>query len=174
MAIAPALRMAGKKLYNFLKVGNTGGNVTFDRAMRFGPDIFFGGLAAAQTPGDIVDKAIAFGGSAGGGVLGGLTAAGTVRHFGKGKLDPITLAQGMAAADLGGTVVGDIVGYPFSEMIARGKDKLVGGRGETGFERLGRKQQEQMRAQMEADILRQYGLIPGTRSDDYLRQLGLG
>ena len=171
MAIGPALRMAGTKVFNFLRPG-TGSNI--DKLFRFGPDLGFGVLAAAQTPGDLIDKTIAFGGTAGGGLIGGLTMAGTARHFGKGRMKPEDLAQLMQGADLVGTIAGDFAGYPIAEQATRMKDALAGGRGETGFERLGRKQQEQMRAQMEAEILRQYGLIPGTRSDDYLRQLGLG
>ena len=54
--IGPGLRMAGQKVFNFLRPGI--GNPT-DRLIRFGPDIAFGGLAATQTPGDPIDKLIA-------------------------------------------------------------------------------------------------------------------
>ena len=88
------------KIGNFL---NPGQMSTIDKVMRFGPDIGFGALAAAQTPGDLGDKAIAFGAAAGGGLLGGLGSAGAVRHFGK-KMDPQALQAAMGAADMFGSI----------------------------------------------------------------------
>ena len=84
------------------------------------------------------------------------------------------LQAAMGAADMLGSITGDFIAYPVGEQIARVKDRAMGGEGETGFERLSRKEQMALRKQMEADILRQYGIFPGTRSDDYLAQLGLG
>ena len=59
-----------------------------DLAGTFGFDLLFGGLAAAQTPGDIGDKLIAGGTQAIGGGLGGvgLTAAIGPQRLGKYRL----------------------------------------------------------------------------------------
>ncbi len=166
------IRMAGqamKGLKNFLNPGQMG---TLDKVMRFGPDIGFGALAAAQTPGDLGDKAIAFGSAAGGGLLGGLGSAGAVRHFGK-NMDPQALQAAMGAADMFGSIGGDMVAMPIGDTVARGKDLVMGGKGETSWERMGSEQQEAMRKEMEQSILAQYGMIPGGRYDDYLRNLGM-
>ena len=163
------IRMAGSALKKFLSPGPMS---NIDKVMRFGPDIGFGALAAAQTPGDLGDKAIAFGSAAGGGLLGGLGSAGAVRHFGK-KMDPQALQAAMGAADMFGSIGGDMVAMPIGDTVARGKDLVMGGRGETAFERLGADQQEAMRKEMEQSILAQYGMVPGGRYDDYLRDLGM-
>ena len=176
MAAATVARMAMNpgilgKIGNFL---NPGTMSNLDKALRFGPDVVFGGLAAAQTPGDIVDKSIAFAGTAGGGLLGGLGSAGLVRHYGKNsKMAPEALQSAMGMADMFGSMGGDMAGYPLSEAVARLKDSAVGGKGETGWERMSRQQQEAMRKEMEASVLQQYGIVPGTRNDDYLATLGL-
>ena len=44
-------------------------------ALRLAPDVFFGGLAAVQTPGDLADKLVAGGAQAIGGGLGGIALA---------------------------------------------------------------------------------------------------
>ena len=160
-----------KKAGNFLSPGD---NMTkLDYLTRFGPDVFFGGVAALQTPGDLTDKALAFGTAAGGGALGGLTASGLTRHLGKGRINPKDLSTAMGFADMAGSFAGDFGAYPIGDALMRGKDKLVGGLGETPFERLNRGQQQEYAQAMEQQILAQYGLLPGSRGDDYLRQLGL-
>lgn len=174
--LAPVQRASGSPNF-FKQVGNylsPGENLTaIDKVMRYGPDLAFGGLAALQTEGDAFDKGTAFLTTAGGGLLGGLGTAGTVRHFGKGRIKPQNLTNYMQAADLAGSMLGDYVAYPLGESIMRGKDKLMGGLGETGFERLNRQQQLEYAQAMKQQILSQYGLLPGGRGDDYLRQLGL-
>ena len=171
---ATKVRMAGDLLKGFKNFFSPGDMGTIDKIMRFGPDIGFGALAAAQTPGDLADKAIAFGTTAGGGLIGGLGSAGAVRHFGKNTMDPRSLQAAMGAADMFGSIGGDMIAMPVGDMISRGKDKIMGGRGETGWERMGAMQQEQMRKEMEQSILAQYGMIaPGTRYDDYLADLGM-
>ena len=67
-----------------------------------------------------------------------------------------------------------MIAMPIGDTVARGKDVIMGGKGETAFERLGADQQEAMRKEMEASILAQYGMIPGGRYDNYLAQLGVG
>jgi len=147
------------KFGNFL---NPGKMSAIDKAMRFGPDIAFGGLAAMQTPGDLGDKAIAFGATAGGGLLGGLGSAGAVRHFGK-NMNPEALQAAMGAADMVGSIGGDFLAMPLGDAISRGKDSLMGGQGLTAWERMGAEQQAQYAEQLKQQLLDQYGIIPGTR-----------
>ena len=49
------------------------------------------------------------------------------------------------------------------DQLIRGKDLVSGGKGQTGWEKMGEQQQAEYAAQLEKDILRQYGLLPGTR-----------
>ena len=82
MAIGAATRFAMNpkilaKIGNFLKpaFANEAGKVTAGSIGRaIGTDVFFGGLAAAQTPGDVFDKGSAFIGSTFGGIAGGAGA----------------------------------------------------------------------------------------------------
>ena len=171
--LGTAMRFAGQalpKIGSFLSPGKMNAMETL---FRFGPDLGFGALAAAQTPGDLADKAIAFGSTAGGGLLGGLGSAGAVRHFGKGKMSPEALQAAMGGADMFGSIAGDFAAMPVGDMVARGKDKLMGGEGQTAWERLSAEQQMAMRQEMEQSILAQYGMLPGTRYDSYLTDLGL-
>ena len=71
MAKGKLLRMAGDRLKTAIS-GVAGKDPTLmDYASRFGFDLLFGGLAAAQTPGDLGDKLIAGGTQTLGGALGG-------------------------------------------------------------------------------------------------------
>ena len=152
---------------NFLKpaFANQAGQVTKASIARaIGPDLFFGGLAAAQTPGDAFDKGAAFIGSSLGGITGGAGSTALTRKMG--------WDLGGAQEWIGG-YLGDMAGQMSSETASRVKDKLMGGLGETGWERMGRQQQEEYAKQLEQQILTQYGLLPGGRADDYLASLGL-
>ncbi len=124
-----------------------------DYAMRFGFDAFFGGLAAAQTPGDLGDKLIAGGTQAIGGALGGV------------GLNALTGAKGTTGVvlDMVGSVGGDFAGMAVGDQMLRGKDALSGGKGQTPYERMGTDEQEKFAAQLRNQILTEYGLIPGTR-----------
>ena len=146
-------RLAGQ-VWNFLK-DSAGGSAT-DIATRLAPDALFGVMAATQTPGDLGDKLIAGAGSALGGGLGGLAAGGAVRHMKGG-------AGLQNVADLAGSFGGDAVGMIVGDQVTRGKDLLMGGKGQTGFEKLNEQQQQQYAADLENQILAQYGLLPGTR-----------
>ena len=66
------------------------------------------------------------------------------------------------------SVAGDYASMPVADIAMRGKDKVLGGEGETPYERLGRSQQEQLRQEITQQVLAAYGLLPGTR-DQYLR-----
>ena len=151
----------------FLKPGfaDAAGQVTkASVAGRVAPDLVFGGMAAMQTPGDAFDKGAAFLGSSLGGIAGGAGANVATHKLGLNLGGMQELVGGMG---------GDIVGMAASDSVTRGKDKLMGGKGETAWERMGSEQQEQMRKEMEASILAQYGMVPGGRYDDYLRNLGM-
>ena len=151
------LRFAGQALKNTGKfIMSNMGQSTGEIAMRIVPDVGFGVLAATQTPGDLADKLIAGGTQAAGGILGGVAAGGAVRKLGGG-----TALQGLA--DMGGSVAGDFAGMAIGDNLSRGKDLLMGGKGQTAWERMGAQEQAAFAAQLEQDILRQYGLLPGTR-----------
>jgi hypothetical protein len=167
MAIGQALRMAGPKLFNFLKGDMTNRQLLY----RIAPDAFFSGMAAVQTPGDLLDKTIVgltdLTLSAG----GGLAAGGVGARVGLNKeLDFL--------ADMGGSYAGAMSSLPVSNQLMRAKDSLMGGKGESPYERLGSRERKQFEDQMREQILQQYGLVPGARPDyygqDYLAQLGLG
>ena len=151
----------------FLKPGfaDAAGKVTKGSiAGRVAPDLFFGGMAAMQTPGDAFDKGAAFLGSSLGGIGGGALATAGTHKLG--------LNLGGMQEFVGG-IGGDMIGMAASDAVTRGKDLAMGGKGETGWERMSSQQQEQMRQEMEQSILAQYGMVPGGRYDDYLRNLGM-
>ena len=151
-------KMAGKAvdlLQKFFKpaLANDKGLITANSVIgRFAPDVAFGTLAAVQTPGDAFDKGTAFLSSSLGGGLGGATLTGLTR----GKLG--------AAGELVGGLGGDFLGQMAGDAVMRGKDRLMGGEGLTGWERMSRDQQAAFAANMEQQILQQYGLlVPGSR-----------
>ena len=121
-------------------------------AMRLAPDLMFGGVAMATTPGDIGDRLIAGGTQAIGGGLGGLALGRAAGRFGN---------TAATMADMGGSIAGDIVGMQTGDAIMRTKDSLLGGEGQTPFERLGAEQQAQLEAQIRAQTLMGAGMIPG-------------
>ena len=124
-----------------------------DLAQTFGLDILFGGLAAAQTPGDLGDKLIAGGTQAIGGGLGGVGLTALTGNTGKYRLLTDTL----------GSVGGDFAGMAVGDNAMRLKDSLGGGKGQTPYERMGEEQQAELAKELRQQILTQYGLIPGTR-----------
>ena len=134
-------------------------------ALRVVPDIGFGVLAAAQTPGDLGDKLIAGSTQAAGGILGGVGAAGAIRKIGGGQS-----LQNLA--DMGGSVAGDFAGMAVGDNLSRGKDLLMGGKGQTAWERMGEQEQAKFAEELKGQILAQYGLLPGTR-EQYAQQPGL-
>ena len=145
-----AIKNSGKFLLN--NAGSNKGEI----AMRLVPDIGFGILAGAQTPGDLGDKLIAGGASALGGSIGGIATAGAL----KGIRMPGAVQN---LGDLAGSFAGDYAGMMVGDTIQRGKDRLMGGQGQTAWERMGAQQQSQYAQQLEQQILSQYGLIPGSR-----------
>ena len=115
-----------------------------DVAFAVVPDVAFGGLTALMTPGDLGDKAIAGVGSAAGGIAGGLGA--------RGLLGPRS-NLGILAAEMGGGMAGDMAGMSIADQLIRAK-----GGGMTPMEKEYAVADQQYRAQLEEDILRQYGL----------------
>ena len=123
-----------------------------DIAMRLAPDIMFGGLEAAMTPGDIGDKIIAGTGSAMGGALGGLAL---------GKLGGKNQALG-TALDMAGSIAGDFGGRAVSDAVLRGKDAITGGQGLTPYEKMSQTQQMEMLQAGKMQALAELGLLPSS------------
>ena len=162
-------RFAGQA-FNALKGPMTGGQLT----TRLLPDVGFGIMSGAMTPGDIGDKIIAGTGQAVGGGLGGLALgrAGSALNL------PEGVSWGM---DFVGSYGGDYAGMWGADQVMRGKDLITGGKGQTPWERMGDAQREQTRQELEQQILWKYGLVPGTREqyarpaqDEFMIDNGLG
>ena len=83
-----------------------------DIAMTVAPDLLFGGMAAATTEGDIVDKLLAGTGSAVGGIAGGIGMRGVL-----GPKSPL----GVLGTEMVGGMVGDQMGYGAAESLIRAK-----------------------------------------------------
>lgn len=159
MARAKLLRKAGEALGigGRLKAAISGDSklnpAIMDYVMTFGPDVFFGGLAAAQTPGDAGDKLIAGASQAIGGGLGGVGLTALTGNTGKYRF----------LTDMAGSVGGDFAGLAVGDQVMKGKDLLMGGKGQTPYERMGETQQREYANVLRNQILNEYGLIPGTR-----------
>lgn len=157
-----ATRFAGdalKKAGGFIakNAGATKGEV----AMRVAPDIFFGTMAGLQTPGDLGDKLIAGTTQAAGGVLGGIGAAGAARKLGAGNAV-------QTIADMGGSVLGDYAGMYGGDAALRMK-----GGGTTPWEKVQQGADQEMRSEMERQILAQYGLAGYRPTDLFMAENGL-
>ena len=166
--IGQAVRMAGPKLFQFL----TKGIPKEQLIARLGMDAMGGAMSAVYTPGDMGDKLIAGLTDAGFSAVGGLAA---------GRVGTKGFREGLGglATDYMGSIAGMEVGRAVVDQLQRGKDKLSGGEGLTGYERLSKDQQKMMEDQVKQQVLAQYGLLPGVRpeyygGDSYLSQLGLG
>lgn len=140
---------AGPKAVQWLTKGIGPGEM----ALRVIPDMGFGFAAGWQTPGDLGDKLIAGGTQTLGGIAGGLLG---------GKLGGSNQILSNVL-DMGGSYAGDFAGMAVGDNAQRIKDKMMGGEGLTPWERMGAEQQAQYAQELEEQILRQYGIIPGTR-----------
>mgnify|MGYP003137121861 CR=1 FL=1 len=166
-----AMQPAIKSLMNFLVPKKM---TALEMAGRFGPDALIGGLVGLQTPGDPVDKLIAGLGTAVPAAAGGLVTGGAARSLLKNsKMDQQKLETLVGLSDLAGSIGTDFLAYPATNQLLRTKSALTGGAFETPFEQLNREQQIEFAEGLQQQLLAQYGLLPGTRSDDYLSQLGL-
>jgi len=153
--------MAGQGLANAAFKGGVGkalfGEMSKGQiASRLAPDAIFGGLAALQTPGDIGDKLVAGGASLVGGGLGGLALSRAAGAKGLGE-------GAQLAADFGGSILGDMGGMAVGDAVMRGKDKLMGGVGQTPYERMNAEQQKQFAEEIRRQTLAGAGLVPGVQ-----------
>ena len=120
-----------------------------DIAARLLPDVAIGGMIGAQTEGDIFDKVVSGGSSALGGGLSGLAL---------GRLAGKNQALGNLL-DFAGSYGGDYAGMMASDQVLRAKDRLMGGKGQTGYERAGEAQQVAMAQQLQQQMMDQmYGV----------------
>ena len=126
--------------------------------MRLGPDALFGGMAALQTPGDLGDKLIAGTTQAAGSIGGGLAMS---------KMPGIRGTAMEGLADMGGSIAGDFVGMYGGDALLRAK-----GGGMSPWEKMQMEGNEQMRQEMEQQIMAQYG-IAGYRPHQLLSEEGL-
>ena len=160
-------RMAGTQLANspmFTKgVGKAiFGDMTKGQiGMRLAPDLMFGGIAGLMTPGDLGDKVIAGGSSAIGGGLGGVAVGRMAGRLGE--------TAGFLG-DMAGSMGGDMIGMGVGESMMRGKDRLLGGSGQTPYEKMNDEQQKQFVEQIRQQTLQGAGMVPGVNS----QYLGLG
>ena len=154
-------RMAGQALGGVGKAGkfiwNQSGNSNIERSMRLGPDALFGGMAALQTPGDLGDKLIAGTTQAAGSIGGGLAMS---------KMPGIRGTAMEGLADMGGSIAGDFVGMYGGDALLRAK-----GGGMSPWEKMQMEGNEQMRQEMEQQIMAQYG-IAGYRPHQLLSEEG--
>lgn len=141
-------RMAGKALeaLKWLFKGDDAGQI----ALRVIPDVGFGVLEGALTPGDLGDKIIAGSSTAVGSLAGGI---------GLGKLGGNSMVA-RQILDMGGSVGGDFAGRAVGEGIQRGKDSLTGGKGQTAYERMSEDQFNQMKQEASRQVLAELGLLP--------------
>ena len=128
----------GKGLLNRIAT-NIGPMGKGELAMTLGPDVLFGGVAAAMTPGDIGDKALAGVGSAVGGAAGGLGLRG---------LTGAKSGLGILGAEMVGGIGGDMAGMAGAESLMRMK-----GGGTTPWEKMALQQEEEMRRQILEEVL---------------------
>lgn len=113
---------------------------------RLAPDALFGVLTGSMTEGDLGDKLIAGSASALGGGLGGI-AAGRAANAAK-----LGNTVGFLA-DMGGSIVGDMVGMKVAEEAMRFK-----GGGTTPLEKMMMEQDAIYRAQLEQEFRNKYGM----------------
>jgi hypothetical protein len=151
-------RAAGSRLME------AAGTNTTERLMTFAPDVVFGGMTALNTPGDLGDKLIAGGSDM---ILGGLGGVGLT-----GAIGPKRLGQYRAFVDFAGSTAGGYGGMAVGDQLMRAKDSMMGGAGQTPYERLA----EEDRRALEQNLLAQYG-IGGynlNQYDPFLASNGLG
>jgi hypothetical protein len=162
-------RMAGTKLASspvFTKgIGKAiFGDMTRGQiATRLAPDLAFGVIGGAMTPGDFGDKLIAGSTQAIGGGIGGLAVGRGLKAVGAG--DTV-----QTIGDFMGSYGGDFAGMAVGDTMMRGKDRLFGGSGQTPYEKLSEDQQKQLIQQIRQQTLQSVGAMPGVNS----QYLGLG
>jgi hypothetical protein len=120
------------------------------------PEVLFGGIEMAMTPGDIGDKLIAGGSTVVGGGLGGLAL---------GRLGG-TNVNAARLLDMAGSIGGDMGGRVVAEKLQQGKDLAMGGKGQTPYEKLSAQDREALENMIRQDqtgkLLAELGLLPGS------------
>jgi hypothetical protein len=166
--IGKVSKFAGKHLLDLFKLPGGQFMSKGDLAMRLAPDIMFGGLEATMTPGDYFDKVSAGVGSALGGSLGGLAL---------GKLGGRNQALA-TVLDMAGSIGGDMGGRMGAEQLQRGKDLVMGGKGQTAYERLSTQDREALEKMIREDqtgqVLAELGLLPGSTQGYLYGNQGIG
>ena len=166
-------RMAGTKLASSPMFTKGIGNAVFGDmtrgqiATRLAPDVAFGVIGGAMTPGDLGDKLIAGGTQAIGGGIGGLAVG-----RGLGKIGAGETVQ--TIGDFMGSYGGDFAGMAVGDTIMRGKDKLMGGAGQTPYERLSAEQQALLADQIRRQAVGGATLVPGFQEQFSGLGTGLG
>ena len=128
---------------------------------RLAPDVLFGIIEGATTPGDLGDKIIAGSGAAIGGATGGLALG---KLGGKGPAGFLL--------DMGGSIGGDMVGRMASDQIMRGKDAISGGKGQTPFEKMSEKQMMELVQSGKMQALAELGLLPSSAQQAFVEGVG--
>jgi len=156
--LAGIKRFAGKALADYM---GPGGVTPTNIATNFGPDIFFGAMQGAMTPGDLGDKLIAGTTTAVGGAMGGVGAV-SVLPGAK------TNAGMRMLAEMGGGYGGDMMGQMVGDGLLRAK-----GGGTTPWEKLQQEGDQQYRQQLEREILAKYGIGGYNVPDLFMSENGL-
>jgi hypothetical protein len=136
-------------------------------ATRLAPDLAFGVIGGAMTPGDLGDKLIAGSTQAIGGGLGGVALG-----RGLGKIGANEAVQ--TIGDFVGSYGGDFAGMAVGDTIMRGKDRLLGGTGQTPYERLSAEQQALLADQIRRQAVGGATLVPGFQEQFSGLGTGLG
>jgi hypothetical protein len=162
-------RFAGsavKGLFSNPATGKYMGNMALGE--RLLPEVLFGGMEMAMTPGDIGDKLIAGGSTVVGGGLGGLA-------LGRLGGTNVNLAR---VLDMAGSIGGDMGGRVVSEKLQQGKDLAMGGKGQTPYEKLSAKDREALENMIRQDqtgkLLAELGLLPGSTQSYLYDNQGIG
>ena len=156
------MRMAGDKLKSNFAKAYAPDPVTGSRGIMasIAPDLAYGVLGGVMTPGDLGDKVIAgvTDATIGAGMTGGLRGAAGAK-----------LGSGLGMAiEYGGGALSPMLSMPATNALLR-----VKGGGKSPYDKLQEQQYEQMRAQIEQEILA--GMGGGMRTRDaFLQVNGLG
>lgn len=150
--MATAKKFAGDALARYM---GPGGVTTGNIIANFSPDLVFGAMQGAMTPGDLGDKLIAGTTTAVGGALGGIGAVSAMGKYGQ-------TGPGRMLAEFGGGMLGDMAGQGVGDAVLR-----VKGGGTTPFEKVQQSADQEYRQQLERQILAAYG-IGGYNQTDLL------
>lgn len=137
-------------------------------AGRLVPDVLMTGVNQMYMPetADLGDRLLAAGTDFGMSALPGIGAS----RFAK-KLGASEGLQG--GVDMAASMVGGMGAYPASEALLRTKDSILGGAGLSPYEKQALLQEQMMREQMRAQILKEMGVHRGSGTDTFMFENGL-